>query len=59
MYDFVCPQFFGPVVNFINILQAALKQYSFVKKLQSQTVIREKLPKAPLYNKVASKMFDQ
>jgi len=33
------------VVNFTNILQAALRQYSYDKKLQSQTVIREKLQK--------------
>ncbi len=31
-----------PGVNFINILTSALHQYYFAKKLQSQTLIREK-----------------
>ncbi len=39
-----------PVVNFINILTAAiLCQYTFAKKLQSQTVTREKLGKTLSY----------
>jgi len=34
-----------------------LRQYSFTKKLQSQTVSREKLNKALSYKKVARKML--
>jgi len=34
-----------------------LRRYSFAKKLQSQTVIREKPCKALLYNKGSSKML--
>jgi len=50
-----------PVVNFINILQAAfapvfLRQYFCAQKLQSLTVTREKLPKTLLCQKVSSKM---
>jgi len=41
------------VVNIINILQAALSQYSFAKVLQSQTVIREKFGKTHLCTKKA------
>jgi len=42
----------GPVVNFINILGAAfVPMYSCAKKLQSQTVTREKLCKIFLYKK--------
>jgi len=52
----------APIVKFINILQAAplqagFCQYSFAKKSQSQTVIREKLRKTLLYEKAALKMF--
>jgi len=47
-----------PVVNFINIiLPAAFAQIFFAKKLQSQTVIREKLCKALLYKKEAYKIL--
>jgi len=38
-------------VNFINILFMLFCRYPFAKKWQSQTVIREKLHKAPLYKK--------
>jgi len=34
-----------PVVNFTNILQAALTSIFFGQKLQTQTVIKEKLQK--------------
>jgi hypothetical protein len=34
-----------------------LRKYSFVKKLQSQTVIREKLHKALSYKKAAREML--
>jgi hypothetical protein len=34
-----------PVVNFINILRAAFVQILFCQKIQSKTVIREKLQK--------------
>jgi hypothetical protein len=34
-----------------------LCQYTFANKLQSQTVIREKLSKALLYEKIARKML--
>ncbi len=47
----------APIVKFINILQAGFCQYSFAKKSQSQTVIREKLRKTLLYEKAALKMF--
>ncbi len=40
------------VVNFINILQVAFAQIFFC-----QTVIKEKLCKAPMYQKGASKML--
>jgi len=47
----------SPVVKFFNILRATfLRQYTFAKKTQSQTVIREKLRKALLYEKGARKM---
>jgi len=46
-----------PGVNFINILQAALHQYFCTKKLQSQTVIREKLRKALSHDKRTSIML--
>jgi len=46
-----------PIVNFANILQTAFRQYYFAIKLQSQSVIREKLQKALSYEKVSSKMF--
>jgi len=45
------------VVNFINILQAAFAPIFLHQKLQSQTVTREKLCKALLYEKVSSKML--
>jgi len=41
----------NPAVNFVNILQAAFVSIYFAKKLQSQTVIREKLCEALLYEK--------
>jgi len=34
-----------------------LHQYFFAKKLQSQTVTREKLPKALLYKKIEPKIW--
>jgi hypothetical protein len=40
-----------PVVNFINILQQLLRQYSFAKKLQSHTVIKGELRKALSFEK--------
>jgi len=46
-----------PVANFINILRAAFYQYSFAKKLQSQTVIREKLRKRCASKKCERKML--
>jgi hypothetical protein len=45
------PVKFSPVVNFINILQAAFGPIFYGQKLQSQTVIREKLCKALSYKK--------
>jgi len=47
------------IVDFINILQyeQLLRQYSFDKKLESQTVIREKLCKALSYEKGSSKVL--
>jgi len=45
-----------PVVNFINISQAAFLRLFFCQKLQSQTVIREKLQTALSHKKVAPKM---
>jgi hypothetical protein len=45
------------VVNFINILQASFAPIFLRQKLQSQTVTREKLCKALLYEKVSSKML--
>jgi len=45
-----------PGVNFINILHVLFCQYPFAKKSQSQTVIREKVGKAILYEKSARKM---
>jgi len=44
-----------PLVNFIN--KQLLCQYSFAKKLQSQTVIREKLHKALLYKNMRVKCW--
>jgi len=44
-------------VNFINILRAAFAPNSFGKKLQSQTVTREKLPKTLSYRKGTHKML--
>jgi len=46
-----------PVVNFTNIYVQIFCQYSFIKKLQSQTVIREKLQEALLYEKGICKML--
>jgi hypothetical protein len=46
--------FCSPVVNFINILRPVFTPIFFCQKLQCQTVIREKLPKALLYEKVKS-----
>jgi len=47
-----------PVVNCINILQAAFAQiFLRQKKFQSQTVIREKLRKALWYEKGAHKVL--
>jgi hypothetical protein len=46
-----------PVVNFIKILRAAFTPIFFCQKLQSQTVIREKLRKALSYEKVESKVL--
>jgi hypothetical protein len=47
-----------PVVNFINILRAAFALIDFLpKKLQSQTVRREKLQKTLLFEKIACKML--
>jgi len=51
-----------PVVNFINILLAPFaptifRQKTFAKKLQSQTVIREKLHKILLHIKVEHQML--
>jgi hypothetical protein len=45
------------VVNFINILGAAFAPILLTKKLQSQTVTREKQGKTLLYKKGARKMF--
>ena len=42
-----------PVVNFTKILQAALLQFHFVKKLQTQTVSTEELHIIILYKKAA------
>jgi len=44
-------------VNFINILCATFAPIFFCKKLQSQTVIREKLQKTYLYKKCASSIL--
>jgi len=46
-----------PVVSFINILQAAFALIFCAKKLQSQTVTREKLFKKLSYEKAAPKML--
>jgi len=46
-----------PIVNFINILRAALVPCSFAKKLQSLTVIRKKIHKTLLYVKGAHKLL--
>jgi len=46
-----------PVINFINILQAAFAPNSCPKKFQSQTVIREKLRQALSDEKVEHKML--
>jgi hypothetical protein len=46
-----------PVVNFINIKQAAFAPIFLPKKFQSQTVTREKLPKTLSYKERASKML--
>jgi len=48
---------FTPVVNFINILQAAFAPLFFCQKIQSQTVISEKLRKTLSYGKCTSKML--
>jgi len=45
----------SPVVNFSNIFEQLLCQYSFAKKLQCLTGNREKLRKALLYKKGARK----
>jgi hypothetical protein len=45
------------VVNFIKILRAAFVPIFFAKKIQSHTVIREKLRKALLKEKVRRKML--
>ncbi len=46
-----------PVVNFIHILRAVFEPISFAKKLQSQTVLREKPSKTLQYEKGSSKML--
>ena len=46
-----------PVVNFINILWADLAPLFFLKRIQNQTVIREKLCKTLLYTKFAHKIL--
>jgi len=46
-----------PVVNIINILQAAFEPIFFHQKIQIQTVIREKVSKALSYIKGAHKML--
>jgi len=45
------------IVNFINILRAAFALIFFCQKIQSQTVTREKLRKALLYEKGARNML--
>jgi len=40
-----------------KIYEQLLRRYSFAKKLQSQTVIREKLRKTLLYEKSAHKIW--
>jgi hypothetical protein len=46
-----------PGVNFNYIIQAALAPYFYDKKSQSQTLIREKLHKALIYEKGVCKML--
>jgi len=43
--------------NFSNILQAALASIFLLQKIQSQSVIREKLPKTLSYEKGVLKML--
>jgi len=47
----------APVVDFINILWAGFEPIFFHQKTKSHTVIREKLCKALLHEKVACKML--
>jgi len=47
----------SPLVNFINILCAAFAPIFFCQEIQSQTVIRENLLKALLYEKDSCKML--
>jgi len=54
-----CNDVTRPVINFINILRAAFAPIFFHQKLQSQTVIREKLRQTHSYKKVACKMFEE
>jgi len=49
--------YFFPVVNVINILRAAFAPIFLRQKLQSQTVISEKLGKVLLYDKGVRKML--
>jgi len=44
-------------VNFINIYEQLLCRYCFAKKLQSQTVIREKLCKTLSYKKTCKMLM--
>jgi len=46
-----------PVLNLANILGATFSLIFFLKILQRQTVIRDKLSKTILYNKAARKML--
>jgi len=49
--------FYCPVVNVINILQAAFATLFLHQKIKSQAVRREKLRKTLKYKKVSSKML--
>jgi len=47
----------SPVVNFTNILQSAFAPILFCQKIQTQTVIREKLRKTLSNGKTAREMY--
>jgi len=49
---------FRPLVNFINISQAAFVPIFFAKKFQIQNVSKEKLQKTLMYKKVTSQCWN-